>query len=144
MPGTLVGSHQAADALMTMLERAGITKSSVIRVTGPSAFATLIWLFRHGYEQVGYVRAAEGSPHENPDAIIAAHACNELELKRMLIVGRQVRPGGTFIFLLHTDHSEAGVDWLLETAGLRRDGHLNGAHRTLVIARRSLPFRKAA
>jgi hypothetical protein len=144
MPQAPVGAHHGAGTLIALLVRAGITRSSVIRVTGPGALTTLIWLCRHGYEQVGYVRPGEGAPHEDADAIIVAHTCDVLELKQAMTVARQVRPGGAFLFLLRSDHSPVGVDWLLETAGLQTDERVDAGRRTLVIARRSLPFRKAA
>ena len=39
-----------------LFRRAGVDKTSVIRVTGRGGLATVLWLCRRGYEQVGYVR----------------------------------------------------------------------------------------
>jgi hypothetical protein len=94
------------------------------------------------------LRAAEGCPHEAaPDALIVAHTCNEIDLKHLLAVGRQVRPGGAFIFRLRLerDSSTLGVDWLLETAGFTTEARLDGGRRALVMARRrTLALREAA
>jgi hypothetical protein len=135
-------------SLVSFLERAGVTRSSLIRVTGPSALPALLWLCRHGYDQVGYMRAGEGAPHEEePDAIIVAHTCNELDLKRLLSVARLVRPDGAFIFQLRcaAEDSAPGVEWLLERAGFAVERRLEGERRALVVARRkAVALRKAA
>jgi hypothetical protein len=147
MPKSLHSGLSQTASLTTLLEGVGVTKSSVIRVTGPSALCALLWLCRHGYQQVGYVRAGEGSPHEEPDAILVAHTCDEVDLKRLLTVGRQVRPGGAFIFQLHLvpEGSALGVDWLLEQAGFAIERRFDGERRALIIARRrALAMRKAA
>jgi hypothetical protein len=143
-PGGLV---ETAD-LVALLERAGVTKSSLIRVTGPSALSALLWLCRHGYDRVGYIRSDDCGPHEpEPDAILVAHTCNEIDLKRLLTVGRHVRPGGAFIFQVRTDRSAnpLAVDWLLQKAGFVVEQRLNGGRRALVVARRrALALRQAA
>lgn len=135
-------------SLVDFLASAGVTRSSVIRVTGPSALSALLWLCRHGYDQVGYVRGDAGAPHEDePDAIIVAHTCGELELKRLLTIARHVRPGGVFLFRLRTGPgaSALGLAWLLKQAGFTVAGRLDGERRALVIARReAFAFKKAA
>ena len=148
MSESIAGGLVQPASLVAFLERAGVTRSSLIRVTGRSALSALLWLCRHGYDQVGYVRAGAGSPHEEePDAIIVAHTCNELDLKRLLAVGRDVRPGGAFIFQLHAgpQASAAGVEWLLEQAGFSIERRVEGERRALIIARRrAAAIRKAA
>jgi hypothetical protein len=147
MPKSIPGGLSQTASLTTLLERVGVTKSSIIRVTGPNALSALLWLCRHGYQQVGYVRAGEGSPHEEPDAILVAHTCDEVDLKRLLTVGRQVRAGGAFIFQLRLDPegSALGVEWLLEQAGFTTERRFDGERRALIIARRrALAIRKAA
>jgi hypothetical protein len=147
MPKSIAGGLLTTAPLIALLERVGVTKSSVIRVTGPSSLSALLWLCRHDYQQVGYMRAIDGAPHEEPDAIIVAHTCNEIDLKRLLAAGRQVRPGGVFIFQLRSGHDSGalGVDWLLESAGFTTEQRLDGEHRALIIARRrTLAMRKAA
>lgn len=147
MPKSIAGGLLTTAPLIALLESVGVTKSSVIRVTGPSSLSALLWLCRHDYQQVGYMRAIDGAPHEEPDAIIVAHTCNEIDLKRLLAVGRQVRPGGVFIFQLRAgeDDNALAVDWLLAQAGFSTEQRLEGGHRALVIARRrTLALRKAA
>lgn len=141
------GLSQTA-SLNALLEGVGVSKTSVIRVTGPGALPALLWLCRHGYDQVGYMRAGEGCPHEDePDAIVVAHTCDEVDLKRFLTVGRQVRPGGVFIFQLRlaANASTLGVDWLLEQSGFTTEQRFDGERRALIVARRrTLAMRKAA
>jgi hypothetical protein len=88
----------SSDPLVSLLERAHVTKSSLIRVTGPSGLSALLWLCRHGYERVGYLRPGAG-PHEQPDALIVAHTCDEASLRDLLEAGPHVREGGVLVFL---------------------------------------------
>lgn len=148
MSDSIVGGLMQPASLVDFLASAGVTRSSVIRVTGPSALSALLWLCRHGYDQVGYVRAEPGGPHETePDAIIVAHTCGELELKRLLTFGRHVRPGGVFLFRLRTGPgaSSVGLEWMLKQAGLSVEARLDGERRALIIARRTaVALEKAA
>ncbi|MBS0361051.1 MAG: hypothetical protein JSR98_06700 [Proteobacteria bacterium] len=149
MTKSITPSPSQAASLGVLLDSVGVTKSSVIRVTGPGALPALLWLCRRGYDQVGYVRADDGAPyeelHEEPDAIIAAQTCGEIELKRLLAVGRQVRPGGFFIFQLRAGPDALGVDWLLERNGFVAERRVTAGRRTLFVTRRRAPsLRKAA
>jgi len=135
------------DLLPRFLREAGVSKASRIGVTGPSALSALLWLCRHGYDHVGYIRSGEGAPHEEQsDAILVAHTCGELELKRALSVARQVRPGGVFIFRLrtHPGSSLLGVEWLLKQHGFSVERRLEGVRRALVVARRVAALQRAA
>jgi hypothetical protein len=87
----------SSDPLIALLARAHVTKSSLIRVTGASGLSALLWLCRHGYEQVGYLKPGAG-PHEQPDALIVAHTCDEATLRRLLETGPHVREGGALVF----------------------------------------------
>lgn len=144
----IAGGLVKPDSLVAFLAQAGVDRSSVIRVTGPSALSAMLWLCRHGYDQVGYIRPEAGSPHEEePDAIIVAHTCGELELKHLLSVGRRVRPGGAFVFRLRTGpgSSPLAVEWMLKQAGFSIEGRLDGERRALIVARHTaLALAKAA
>ncbi len=87
----------SSDRVISLLERAHVTRSSVIRVTGSSGLSALLWLCRRGYEQVGYLRPGAG-PHEQPDALIVAQTCDEAGLSDLLTSGQHVREGGALIF----------------------------------------------
>lgn len=132
------GEPVPAAHVVALLEQAGVTRSSNIRVVGPGALALVCWFCRHGYDQAGCICTDEGSPHEEPDAVLVAQPCGELDLKRLLSIGRQVRPGGVFIFQLKVGPgaSLAAVDWLLQHAGFTIERRADSRRRTLVVARR--------
>jgi hypothetical protein len=147
MPTPLVDGPLKTVPLADLLQSVGVSKTSVIRVTGPSSLSALLWFCRHGYDHVGYVRPGEGCPHEEPDAMLVAHTCNELELKRLLSVARQVRPDGVFIFQFRSagDAGPMAVEWLLDRAGFTTDRRLQRGRRALFVARRrAVALRKAA
>jgi hypothetical protein len=136
-------------SLATLLERAGVSKSSVIRVTGPSSLSALLWLCRHGYEQVGCIRADQGWPHEDqPDAILVAHTCGEPELRLLAAAARQLCPGGVLVVRLRagTESSPLGLQRLLELFGLSVEHRIESGRTALIVARRDelAPARKAA
>jgi len=136
-----------SDALTTLFDRVGVTRSSAIRVTGGGALVGLLWLRRQGYENIGYGWAGDDAPRQELDAILVTRTCDEIALKRLLAVGRQVRPGGVFIFRhrLESEGCALGIEWLLDQAGFITEWRLNRAHRALVIARRrDVAMRKAA
>src|SRR5476649_1920029 len=92
-PNVARGGLLSSDPLIALLERAHVTRSSLIRVTGPSGLSAMLWLCRHGYEQVGYLKPGAG-PHEQPEALIVAHTCDESTLRHLLEAGPHVREGG--------------------------------------------------
>jgi hypothetical protein len=140
MPQSTVGRSSGAD-LVELLEQSLVHKSSLIRVTGPSGLPFLLWLCRHGYEQVGYLRAGQGCPREQPDALIVAHPCDELALDQILSTGPHVREGGVLIFQspLPAEAGEGADDPVhrrLAQSGYSLERCLHGARRELHVARR--------
>lgn len=130
----------SADPLLSLLESVQVRKSSLIRVTGSSGLSALLWLCRHGFERVGYVKPGSG-PHEEADAVIIAHTCNETALQRLLRTGPHVREGGVLIFRspLPTmgDHAPADpIHGLLEAHGYQVERCVHGHRRELHVARR--------
>jgi|GEM_PF-5947611 len=138
MPLAFTGHLMGGAPLENLLAAVGVTKTSIIRITGPSALGALLWFCHHNFEQVGYVRPGDGAPHESPDAVIVAHTCNELEFKRLLAVGRQVKPGGVFLFRCRVpgQSSLLAIEWLLGQASFDVDRTLIRGGRALVVARR--------
>ena len=146
MPKSTAPPLSRTSALTALLDAVGVTKSSLIRVTGGGALTGLLWLRRHGYERVGYGWAGSDALPQEPDAVLVTATCDEIALKRLLSVGRQVRAGGVFIFRhrLNSAGCALGIEWLLDQAGFVTERRFNGAHRALVIARRrSLAMCKA-
>ncbi len=139
----------SSDPLMSLLARAHVTKSSLIRVTGSSGLSALLWLCRHGYQQVGYLRPGAG-PHEAPDALIVAHTCDEATLRDLLATGPHVREGGALIFQSPLPRVLAfradPIHRLLKSHGYEVEECHHGHRRELHVARRQspVPLRKAA
>ena len=128
-----------SDPLIALLERAHVTKSSLVRVTGSSGLSALLWLCRHGYEQVGYLRPGAG-PHEQPDALIVAHTCDEATLHDLLVSGPHVREGGALVFQSPLPRvlgfRADPVHRLLKAFGYAVEECHHGQRRELHIARR--------
>jgi hypothetical protein len=139
----------SSDPLISLLARAGVSKSSLIRVTGSSGLSALLWLCRHGFDQVGYLKPGAG-PHEQPDALIVAHTCDEATLGNLLERGPHVREGGALVFQSPLPRVPAfGADpihRLLKSHGYAVEECHHGQRRELHIARRlpHVPLKKAA
>jgi hypothetical protein len=149
MPQVSSSGLLSSDPLMSLLERAHVTRSSLIRVTGSSGLSALLWLCRHDYQQVGYLRPGAG-PHEQPDALIVAHTCDEATLRDLLATGPHVREGGALIFQSPLpdvpDFRADPIHRLLKSHGYEVEECHHGQRRELHVARRqaTVPFRKAA
>jgi hypothetical protein len=149
MPQDSSSGLLSSDPLMSLLERAHVTKSSLIRVTGSSGLSALLWLCRHDYQQVGYLRPGAG-PHEQPDALIVAHTCDEATLRDLLETGPHVREGGALIFQSPLPRVLAfradPIHRLLKSHGYEVEECHHGQRRELHVARRGshVPLRKAA
>ena len=133
-----VSSYQGlsgAPDLIGLFEAADIRRSSVIRVTGPSGLSALLWLCRHGFEQVGYQRPGFG-PAEQPDALLVAHNCDAPALERLLVDGPHVHEGGVLVFQCALPISALLVTHLLVTHGYQVERRLHGVRRDLYLARR--------
>ena len=128
------------DPLLSLLARAHIDRSSVIRVTGPSGLSALLWLCRHGFEQVGYLKPGAG-PHEQPDALIIAHTCDAASLETLLATGPHVREGGALVFQSPLPRvlgfRADPIHRLLERHGYGVEQCHHGYHRELHVARRA-------
>jgi hypothetical protein len=149
MPQDSSSGLLSSDPLISLLERAHVTKSSLIRVTGSSGLSALLWLCRHDYQQVGYLRPGAG-PHEQPDALIVAHTCDEATLRDLLETGPHVREGGALIFQSPLPRVLAfrsdPIHRLLKSHGYEVEECHHGQRRELHVARRqpTVPLKKAA
>lgn len=125
----------AGEPLRCLLERAGVTRSSTVLVTGPSGLAALLWLIRHGYDQAAYLRSSIGCGHERADALLIPRTCDAPALEHVLRSGPLVRGEGVLVF-----QSRAGAAPVLERLLQRHDfsleRRLHGAHRDVTVARR--------
>lgn len=140
---------RSSDPLISLLARAKITKSSLIRVTGSNGLSAILWLCRHGFDQVGFVKAGPGCPHEQADALLIAHRFDEQSLRQLLATGPHVREGGVLVFQSPLPSTAAGrsdpIHWLLESHGYIVEQCVHGAHREVHVARRQAhAWQKAA
>jgi len=134
-----------SDPLIALLDAAGVDRASVIHVTGPSGLSALLWLCRHGFRQVGYLKSGRGCPHEAPDALIVAHTCDAAWLERLLDGGPHVREGGVLVFLSPLPAGRADpVHDLLARRGYAVERCVHGARRELHVARRRPALFRAA
>lgn len=145
-----VNGLAGGDDLVALLDQSHVYKSSLIRVTGSRGLSALLWLCRHGYDQVGYLRSGQGCPHEQPDALLVAHTCDAAALRRLLSTGPHVREGGVLIFQSRRpdDAADAAPDPIhdcLDRHGYAIERCLHGSHRELHVARRlAQAWRRAA
>ena len=138
-------SRSLSRLLDDLLRRAGVGKSSTIRITGPAGLAALLWFCRHGYDQVGYVRGGPG-PAEDGDLVLAPQTCDLAGLEVLLRRGPRPRQGGVLIVQTPEPAPDDAVDpvhELFERNGYRVERCLHGHHRELHVARRTAPVRQS-
>lgn len=138
MPRHPTGLARGAD-LVALLEQSDVHKDSLIRVTGPSGLSALLWLCRHDYEEVGYLRPGLGCPHEDADALVVAHTCDAAFLARLLASGPHVREGGVLVFQSPLPAMAGAADPIhrcLAAAGYSVERCVHGERRELHVARR--------
>jgi hypothetical protein len=127
-----------SETLRDLLQNAGLNKADTIRVTGPAGLAALLWLCRHGYEQVGCVSAGRGHSEEG-DLLLVPQTRTVTELENLLRNGPRPRPGGVLIVQTPQPPPECRGDPvhdLLGLAGYQVERCLHGRHRELHVARR--------
>jgi hypothetical protein len=131
----------AADgaALSRVLQRAGVTKTSVVRVTGPAGLAAIFWLSRHGYDRAAYVHPNRVATMDPVDALLVPHACQAQALTDLIQGGGCLREGGVLIVqappagLVGVNDSVPAV---LEPLGYAVEQPLSDKGRDIYIARR--------
>ena len=88
-----------------MLKSAGVLKTSVIRVVGEGGLHALLWLCRHGYEQVGFMHGP--SPAEPAEVVLVPSACPPGALDQILAQASHLQPDG--LVVLRTPHGAPGA-----------------------------------
>jgi hypothetical protein len=136
-------------ALARVLHQAGVAKSSVIRVTGPSGPIAALWLCRHGFERAAYVHANRVRTMRSADVLLVPHACANPELATLIRGGECLRERGALIVQTAPDASGQTSDELrklLETLGYEVENSIADKGRVVCIARRlgAPVFKKAA
>jgi hypothetical protein len=141
----------AADggSLKRVLKQAGVTKDSVVRVTGPAGPVAAIWLYRHGYEHAAYVHPNWVAAKASADALLIPHACATEELADLLQGGDCLREGGVLIVQVSFGRFAPGFDSVaavLRPLGYQVESHICDHGREIYVARRPGwgGFKKAA
>lgn len=128
------GPDPFASGLGALLERAGILKTSVIHVAGEGGLAALLWLCRHGYEQVGLLHGV--GPSEPADVVLAPCAGHAAALDDVLTQAAHLPANGLILVRARPEFGgEATVD-RLRRAGFKVEACTPGRHRDLFLARR--------
>jgi hypothetical protein len=130
----------AADggAMMRVLTAAGIDKTDLIRIVGPSAPLAAIWLSRHGFDRAVVARAASGAARA-ADAILIAQPCAADELGDLMEMAGDVRDDGAVLVQTRTGRGGEETDQLgavLGRLGFTAQRRLNDKGRPIFIARR--------
>ena len=140
----------AADgaALTYVLDRAGVTKTSLIRVTGFAGPTAVLWLNEHGYARAAYVHARWISAMEPVDALLIPHTCTAEALSKLLDGGGGLREGGALIVQSVSRGDDRGSDSLpsvLRPLGFTVETRIHDKGRNVYIARRvGFGFNEAA
>lgn len=131
-------THHTTEPLADLLAQAGVARDNVIRISGPSGLAALLWFARHGYQQVGYLRPGR-HPCDDGDLLFLTQRLDTDGLSRLLAQGPLIRQGGVVILQM-LDSPEGGEHAalrLLSAAGYRTEHCLHGRHRTVGVVRRA-------
>lgn len=142
-------ARRSADLLSTILEDAGVNASSAVRVTGKDGLAPLIWLCRHGFDDVAYVHYDGGGPRDPADVLLILQSTPPAELEHLLNERPCLREGGLLIVQTPALKTESGRDpihLILERAGYVVERCVPRRSNEIHVARRRAPAdrRKAA
>ena len=142
-------SEKDADPLSKILHDAGVSAECAVRVTGKDGLAPLIWLCRHGFLDVAYLRQGQGGPQDPGDVLLMLHNTRPDELERLLNDRPPVREGGLLIVQTPASHTTDGRDpvhLVLERAGYAVERCIPRRSHKVHVARRRVRTndRKAA
>ena len=128
------GASSFANGLGALLQRAGVLKTSVIQVVGEGGLQALLWLCRHGYEQVGFLHGV--GPAEPADVVLAPCAGDLDALGDALAQAVHLRAGGLMLVRARPSMGGEATAERLARSGFAIERRLPGAHRDLYLARR--------
>ncbi len=97
-PLPAVSTASSDHGLARSLDEAGLSRHSLIYVTGPASLPALLWLCRQGYERAQQVHPQ--SPRcalEPADALLIPHLSQAGDLPALLPVAGLVREGGALV-----------------------------------------------
>jgi hypothetical protein len=139
------GPQSAAEGVCAFLASLGIRKTSAIHLVGKGALAPLLWLCRHGFEEVVMLSGGP-APSEPADLLVSLETSGPAAFERLASDLPHVRPGG--VVIVRTDHrrraDRSRANSLLGRHGFRIERRLRGDRRDVYVARRELISAAAA
>ena len=132
-------ARSAPNLLTAILQDAGVSTRSAVRVTGKGGLAPLIWLCRHGFDDVAYVHYDGGGPRDPADVLLILANTPPAELEHLLDEHPRLREGGVLIVqtpALRTADGQDPIHLILERAGYRVERCIPHRSREVHIARR--------
>jgi hypothetical protein len=135
----------AAEGVCAFLASLGIRKTSAIHLVGKGALAPLLWLCRHGFDEVAILSGGR-APAEPADLLVALDTSDAAAFARLASDLPHVRPGG--VVILRTDHRRRAdrdrTSSLLGRHGFRIERRLRHGRRDVYVARRGISVAAAA
>ena len=131
------GAWSPAEGVCAFLAGLGVWRTSSIHLVGRGALASLLWLCRHGFDEVAILNGAP-APAERADLLLCLDASGDAMFERLAAEMPRVRPGGAVI--LRTDRESCAdrdrASRLLGRSGFHLERRLRGGRRDVYIARR--------
>jgi hypothetical protein len=128
------GESSFASGPGALLERAGVSKTSVIQVVGEGGLQAVLWLCRHGYERAGFLHGV--GPAEPADVVLAPCAGDVAALDDALTQAAHLPSGGLMLVRARPSMGGETTAERLARSGFRIERRLPGARRDLYLARR--------
>jgi hypothetical protein len=134
----------AAEGVCAFLASLGIRKTSAIHLVGKGALAPLLWLCRHGFDEVAIVSGGP-APAEPADLLVSLDTSGAAAFERLESDLPHVRPGG--VVILRTDQRRRAdrdrTSSLLGRHGFRIERRVRQGRRDVYVARREAPAASA-
>ena len=131
------GPPSAAEGVCAFLASLGIRKTSAIHLVGKGALAPLLWLCRHGFDEVVMLSGGP-CPSEPADLLVSLDTTGAAAFERLETDLPHVRPGG--IVIVRTEHrrraDRSRANSLLGRHGFRIERRLKHGRREVCVARR--------
>lgn len=139
------GPHSAAEGVCAFLASLGIRRTSVIHLVGEGALAPLLWLCRHGFDEVAMLNGGP-VPAEPADLLVSLETSGTAAFERLASDLPHVRPGG--VVIVRTDRRRRAdrerTNSLLGRQGFRIERRLRQGRRDVYVARRDVIAAAAA
>ncbi len=135
----------AAEGVCAFLASLGIRRTSVIHLVGKGALAQLLWLCRHGFDEVAMLNGGP-VPAEPADLLVSLDTTGSAAFVRLASDLSHVRPGG--VAIVRTDRRRRAdrerTNSLFGRHGFRIERRLRQGRREVYVARRDVIAAAAA